>query len=73
MLTDKDRHHAKKRKKVWDHFGWVYLGVNYLSKNHSLNCGCKMCQMKTYFKRLEHRQNRIKNKRELKEILKNLK
>ncbi|MCW3787995.1 hypothetical protein [Plebeiibacterium sediminum] len=60
MLTNKDRHYAVKRKKLWDSFGWVYRGTNYLSKNHSLNCGCKWCRMKTINNRLENKRNRLK-------------
>ncbi len=59
MLTNKDRHYAEKRKKLWDSFGWVYRGTNYLSKNHSLNCGCKYCQMATFHKRYNNKRNRI--------------
>jgi hypothetical protein len=65
MLTNKDRDYAKKRKRVWDNFGWVYRGVNYLSKNHSLNCGCSMCKMKTYYNRLGRKQERINARRAL--------
>jgi len=60
MLTNKDRQYAEKRKKLWDSFGWVYRGTNYLSKNHSLNCGCKLCRMKTLNNRLENKKNRLK-------------
>ena len=42
MLTNKDRDYAKKRKRIWDKFGWIYRGINSLSKNHSLNCGCNI-------------------------------
>lgn len=66
MLTNKDREYAKKRKKLWDNFGWIYRGVNYLSKNHSLNDYCSLCRMKTY-------NNRLKNKRERLNIRKYLK
>lgn len=58
MLTNKDRHYAKKRKRLWDHFGWVYRGVSYLSKNNSLNCGCSMCKMRTYYNKLGRKQER---------------
>ncbi len=60
MLKNKDRHYAAKRKKLWDSFGWVYRGTNYLSKNHSLNCGCKLCRMKTLHNRLENKKNRLR-------------
>ena len=69
MLTKKDRHYAEKRKNVWDVFGWKYRGVNYLSKNHSLNCGCNSCKMKTYYNRLENKRNRLNAKIELKKEL----
>lgn len=65
MLTTKDRDYARKRKRMWDHFGWVYRGVNYLSKNHSLNCGCGMCKMKTYCNKLERKQDRKSARRAL--------
>lgn len=70
MLKTDDRNYAKKRKSLWDTFGWVYKGLNYLSKNHSLNCGCTQCRMRTYYKRLENKQNRLKNKIELHNQLK---
>lgn len=65
MLTEDDRHYAKKRKRLWDNFGWVYKSVNYLSKNHSLNCGCSMCRMRTYYNRFENKQERLKSRMEL--------
>ena len=72
MLTNKDRHYAEKRKRVWDHFGWVYRGVNYLSKTHSLNCGCSMCKMTTYYNRLGRKQERINARRDLEWELNNI-
>jgi hypothetical protein len=66
MLTKDDRRYAKKRKRIWDIFGWYYSGIAYLSKNHSLNCGCGMCIAKTKMRRLENKQNRMKAKLELK-------
>ncbi len=60
MLTNRDRHFAEKRKKLWDSFGWVYKRTNYFSKNHSLNCGCKWCRIKTIHKRSENKKNRLK-------------
>ena len=66
MLTKKDYYKALSRKKLWDHFGWTYKGISYLSKNHSLNCGCSMCRARTYFKRLKNKQKRLKLKQELK-------
>jgi len=58
MRTQKDRHHAQKRKKLWDTFDWRYASVNALSKNHSLKCGCKYCILSTYHKRLANKRNR---------------
>ncbi len=66
MLKNKDREVAKKRQKVWDKFGWVYKGIGYLSQNHSLNCGCVMCRMGTYFRRYDNKKQRLKIKQELK-------
>ena len=67
MLSKKDRRYARKRKRLWDVFGWIYRSVNSLSKNHSLNCGCSMCCADTYYKRYERRQDRHKAKQKLKE------
>ena len=69
MLTEKDRNYAQKRKKVWDSFGWVYRGINYLSKNHSLNCGCATCQLITYHKRLKNKRQRLNAKDQIKDEL----
>jgi hypothetical protein len=49
----------KSRKRLWDIFEWAYKGKNYLSKNHSLNCGCSWCKMKTYERRRKNKQNRL--------------
>ena len=61
MLKDKDRNYAKKRKRLWDIFDWTYRGdgINYLSRNHSLNCGCGMCRAETFYNRLERKQERL--------------
>ena len=48
--------------------GWFYLGKGYLRKNHSLNCGCNMCRMKTYFKRKDRRKDRHDNKININDI-----
>ncbi len=72
MLKNKDKEYIKKRKKIWDHFGWVYKSANALNKNHSLNCGCRICYFKTYYKRISRKRNRIKNRVELKNKLKEL-
>ena len=56
----------KKRQKVWDIFGWGYRKEpNRLYKNHSLNCGCSMCRMKTFWNRVERRKDRREAKKEL--------
>ncbi len=68
MLTPEDRHYAKKRKRKWDNFGWFYRGINYLSKNHSLNCGCGWCKYETYKRRLENKQERLNARKELKNL-----
>lgn len=69
MLKDSDRHKVAKRKKLWDLFRWGYKGVGDLHQNGSLNCGCSMCRNSTYHRRLENKQNRIKNKVELSQTL----
>ncbi len=66
MLTKKDRKVAKRRKRLWDAIGCVYKSVNYLSKNQSLNCGCWMCKMKTYYNRLGRKKDRLKARMNLK-------
>lgn len=68
MLKYRDIKKAKSRKKLWDLFGFTYLGkgLNYLSRNHSLNCGCGCCREKTHIRKNENKRNRLKNKQELK-------
>ena len=66
MLKLSDRRKVAKRKKLWDIFRWGYKGIGDLHQNGSLNCGCAMCKMKTYYHRLENKQQRLKNKLELK-------
>lgn len=66
MLRKKDKDYAKKRSKMWDLLGFTYLHKNVLNKNHSLNCGCVMCKMKTYYNRLKNKQDRLKAKQTLK-------
>jgi hypothetical protein len=56
----------KKRKKLWDHFGWGYKTANQLLKRHSLNCGCSICRARTFFKRKQRRDKRHESKIELK-------
>lgn len=62
----KDTNIISKRKRLWNTFGWVFNSDNYLSKNHSLNCGCSMCRTKTYFRRLGNKQERLKARNEIK-------
>jgi hypothetical protein len=69
MLTNKDREYAKKRKRVWDLFDWKYMGVQYLSKNHSLNCGCATCRMITYERKYKNKQKRLSDRKEIKKII----
>lgn len=66
MLTPQDRHFANKRKRLWDVFGWTYMGIKYLSKNGSVNCGCGMCKSNTYQRRLKRKRERISARMELK-------
>lgn len=61
----------KKRKNLWKIFNWGFISDSYLYKNHSLNCGCGMCRMKTYYNRLENKQERLNSKNNIKNILKN--
>jgi len=68
MLTEKDREYAKKRKRMWDCFGWTYRGINDLSKNHSLNCGCGICRARTHYKKLKRKQDRKNARHETKKI-----
>ncbi len=59
----RDQGVIKKRKRLWDAFGWGYRNQsNRLLKNHSLNCGCSMCRARTYFKRKERRDKRHQDK-----------
>lgn len=58
------------RKKMWDLLGFKYWFNNYLFKHHSLNCGCAYCKSMTFMKRYRHSQERSKNTKLEKEILK---
>jgi len=71
MLTNKDKRYGKKRKRLWDIFGWSYYGIANLSKRHSVNCGCGMCKAKTFYNRYENKQNRLKVKQDIKKELNN--
>jgi len=67
----KNKSIIKKRKKLWDTFGWGYRNQpNRLFKNHSLNCGCTICKAKTFFNRKKRRDNRHEIKQLLKQIIK---
>lgn len=68
----KDIRVIKKRKNLWNIFGWVFKTESSLSKNHSLNCGCSMCRMKTFYNRLENKQERLDNRNKLRSDIKNL-
>ena len=68
MLKPCDRVKIKQRKKMWDYFDWKYPGLGFLNKNHSLNCYCSMCRMKTYMRRKENKQNRLKARNDLKRM-----
>ena len=66
MLTPQDRRYAKKRKAKWDTFNLTYKGVNDLSNNGSLNCGCIICKLNTYYRRVENKKAKLRARRELK-------
>lgn len=72
MLTKKDRLYAGKRKKMWDYFGWNYRGISFLSKTHSLNCGCGTCKMNTIVRNEENRKQRRNMKSELRREVESL-
>lgn len=48
-------------------------GYGFFKKNHSLNCGCRMCRDRTEEKRMDRKKRRMKNKREVREIMKVIK
>lgn len=56
----------KKRKRFWDIMGFGYLTENVFHKKHSLNCGCGFCRAKTYYRRLENKQDRLTGRVEIK-------
>jgi len=71
MFTEKDKHYALKRKKVWDTFGWNYRNsLNFLSKNGSLNIYCAIDRYRTFLKRYENKQKRLKYNREMHDKIK---
>ena len=45
-------------------------GIGYFRNNHSLNCGCRMCQWRTEWKRIERRRLRQQNKSKARELIK---
>lgn len=56
----------KKRKKVWDLFGWGYLSQpGRLFKNHWLTCGCRMCVAAANIQKQEIRKARHISKLEI--------
>jgi len=69
MLKLKDIIVSKRRKKLWDTFGWVGKGKKFFSKNHSLNCGCSLCRSKTFFRRYKNKQDRLQHKKDLKNYI----
>lgn len=66
----KDLRIIKKRKNLWNIFGWGFISESYLEKNHSLNCGCGMCRMKTFYNRFENKQERLEARNNIKNSLK---
>ena len=62
----RDQQIIKKRKRIWDIMGYGYKTPNQLLKNHSLNCGCNQCRMRTFLKKKERRDNRHRDKITLK-------
>ena len=64
----KDKNIIKKRKKLWDYFGWGYLNQpGRLFKNHWLNCGCSICKAKQNIHKQELRDDRHLSKIKLQE------
>jgi len=74
MLTTIDIQIAESRKKLWDKMGWVYKGngVSFFKHNHSLNCGCRICKLDTFFKRFENRIDRHHTRIYLNQMSKNI-
>jgi len=66
----RDLQKRESRKKMWDSLGFKYWFNNYLFKHHSLNCGCRFCRADTFMKRYRNKQERSKNTKLEKEILK---
>jgi hypothetical protein len=73
MLKLKDVIKAKTRKKLWDTLGFTYKGTGKsLSKNGSLNCGCIICKLNTYNRRVETKKKRLQSKIALKHSINQL-
>jgi len=70
-FMEKDVSIIKRRKKLFDFFGWGYRNQpNRLFKNHWFNCGCSICRDKQKIHKQENRKYRHESKIELKkEIL----
>ena len=45
-------------------------GIGFFKKHHSLNCGCGMCRDRTIIRRKENKSKRLKEKNEVRELLK---
>ena len=50
----------KARVKFWKQMGFGFQYENQLFKRHSLNCGCGICKINTFYKKYRHKQERIK-------------
>jgi hypothetical protein len=48
-------------------------GMGYFKNNHSLNCGCGMCKDQTRYKRELKKKVRMKQKKEVRELMKVIK
>lgn len=70
ILTEKEKKFIKKKKKLWDFFGWGYKGSGngYFKRNHSLNDGCSLCKLKTFYKKYKHKKERVKFRNNLKNL-----
>ena len=74
------------RRKMWNLFEWYWAfkrnngtteytsdegkGYGYFRNNHSLKCGCSMCQIMVEDKRLKKKKLRSNGKNEVRELLK---
>lgn len=71
MLRKREIRQIKRRKRYRDTIGAIYPSDHYFKNNHSLNCGCSLCKSKTFFRRHENKQRRLKERCELKNIILN--